>query len=334
MKKYAIAFAAFVLAFAGITFTKDIVLAEEAASDAATVGNSIRVQPTGIRLQLEPGEVIQGNSRSCRTSVTDSCSVKIVNEGDKAFKYKVYFGPYTISNGDNNNPQFVEGDKARYTQISRWLTVKNNDGEYVNEATFSIEPKEEQTVEFRITVPEDIPGGSQFGVLWAQILNEETQASGVQTSFQAGTTIIARSTGEANESGEISDMHMTGFALGGKLEAKAKVKNTGNTDFGIQYTYTAKTLFGKEVFTQSENTLAYPEVEYEPTIVWEDPPMLGILHTTYLVSAANDSKTISHIVIIMPLFAIILLILLLTVIVTWIIIIIRKRKERKARKLV
>lgn len=331
MKKYFVDLIVAALAFAGIISPMAWAEGEEQPSEV--VGNSLRMTPIGVRLRLTAGETLQGDMKACQTSVTDSCSVEVTNVGNQKFSYKVNFTPYSVIDSANN-AQFTEGQNASYTQIARWLQVRDQDGVYKDEATFTINPGETQKIYYRIQVPEDIPGGSQYAVLWAQIQNENANAGGIQTAGQVGSTIIGRSTGESNEAAELSNVKMSRFALGGELKASAKVKNAGNTDFDITYTYTATTLLGREVFKDTQQTLAFPGIEYEPSISWKEAPMLGILHTEFAISAGDKSETIRHIVIIMPLFAIILLILLLTVVITWIIIIIRKRKERKARKLV
>ena len=330
MKKYFVGLIVTALALLGVTAPAVYAEGEESGT---VEGSSLRMTPIGVRLRLTAGETLQGDMKACQTSVTDSCSVEVTNVGNQKFSYKVNFTPYSVV--DNaNNVQFTDGENSTHTQIARWLQVRDHDGVYKDSATFTIGPGETQKIYYRIQVPENIPGGSQYAVLWAQILNDNANASGIQTAGQVGSTIIGRSTGEANESAELSNVKMSWFALGGEIKAGAKVKNSGNTDFDVKYTYTANTLLGREVFKKSEQTLAFPGIEYEPSITWDEAPMLGILHTEFTISAGDKSETIRHIVIIMPLFAIILLVLLLTVIITWIIIIIRKRKERKARKLV
>ena len=146
--------------------------------------------------------------------------------------------------------------------------------------------------------------------------------------------VKARSTGDTRESADITEYNLQRFAFGGNLTASATVTNTGNTDFVAYYDYTAKTLFGKEIYTDSGDVSAFPDTTYHINIDWQDIPFLGIFQVNFRVSAAGTVTEESHIVVVMPVFIMVLLILLLTVIIVWIIIIIRKRQERKARKLV
>ncbi len=295
--------------------------------------NSLRVSPSGTRLSLVPGDLLVDEVPGCVSSVSDSCSVEVQNTGKKPFKYKVYFSPYVVS-GSDNKLSFAEEDSTSHTQISRWLKVKDSSGNYVKEATFSINPGETQTVKYQVEIPDDIPGGSQYAVLWAQIVSDDIGSSGIQTVGQVGSVISGSSATGTVRSAEISDVEMTRFTFGGSLHAGAKVRNTGNDDFSIDYTYVVNNFFGGERYRDQQSLAAYPETDYEINVNWEEPPLLGIFHVEFKVTAAGEEATKTGLVIIMPIFVLVLMILLLTIVIVWIIIIIRKRKERKARKLV
>lgn len=304
--------------------------AEEEEDPAA---NSLRISPSGTRLSLVPGDVLVDNVDGCISSVSDSCSVQVQNTGKKAFKYKVYFSPYVVS-GSDNKLSFAEEDSTSHTQISRWLKVKNADGEYVDEATFTINPGETQTINYQVTIPEDIPGGSQYAVLWAQIVSNDIGSSGIQTVGQVGSVISGSSATGTVRSAEILDVNMTHFTFGGGVHAGAKVRNTGNDDFTIDYSYVVNNFFGGERYRDEQSLAAYPETDYEIDVNWEEPPLLGIFHVQFKINAAGEEVVKSGVVIIIPIVVLILMILLLTIIIVWIIIVIRKRKERNARKLV
>lgn len=309
------------------------VLAEGEPEAPAEDANSLRVSPSGTSLSLTPGSVLEGNAEGCVSSLSSSCSIQVQNPGSRAFSYKVYVTPYLVT-GPDNELSFSDGGNTAHTQIARWVKVKNAEGQYVDEATFRIDPGETQTVEYQVTIPDDIPGGSQYAVLWAQIMNENEGAGGIQTLGQVGSVITGRSTTESRESADVLDLSMTRFTFGGGLKASAKVNNTGNTDFEIRSTYTARTFFGKEIHNDEKVQAAYPGINYDVNMEWNETPMLGIFNVEFKVSAAGSEQSQTHVVVIMPIFVMILLILLLTIIIVWIIIIVRKRKERKARKLV
>lgn len=303
------------------------------AEETQTPSTWLQISPTAVTVTLKGGDQIEGDSEQCPDDLDEGCAIEIKNIGTKPFRYKVYASPYVIK-GEQYELSFSESASTSYTQISRWITFLGEDGEYAKEVELTINPNETQVVHYRIDVPEDAPGGSQYAVIWAQTLGGDADASGVQTISQAGMVVSGRSIGNTNQSGDVDEYYFTRFSIGGSLEAKALVKNTGNTDFDAYYSYTARTLFGKELYVKKDAISTFPDTDYHISLSWDEPPLMGIFQVEFRVIASNTDRQETHIVIIMPIFVIILLILLLTVIIVWIIIIIRKRKERKARTLV
>lgn len=295
----------------------------------------IQMSPTAVTITLEGGDVITGNSDKCPTDVIDGgCVVEIKNVGSQAFRYKVYASPYVVK-GEDYSLDFSESASTTYTQISRWINFANENGGWSNTVTREIQPGETQTIAYRIDVPEDVPGGAQYAVIWAQTINDANGgSSGVSTLSQAGMVISGRSIGDTRQTADVYDYDFMRFTFGGALTAQAVIKNTGNADFEAHYNYSAKTLFGKEIYEDSGSIATFPDTEYHVNVNWENTPFLGIFRVTFALDGADARVSESHIVVIMPLFIMILLILLLTVVIVWIIIIIRKRKERKARTLV
>ncbi len=330
MKKNILGILAAVAMIAGAVALPTAVHAEEEPAKSTSV---IEISPNGARLIITGNQVIEGDNSNCpQNNNSDGCAVKVTNNGEEAFRYRVYVTPYVV--GQGNTLSFDDASSNSYTQLSRWITLKNSAGEYASEAQFTIQPGETQTIPYRVTVPQDIPGGSQYAVIWAQPIVDSNQA-GINTVGQVGSVIKGSTLGETNESVEIKEMGFTRFAFNGPLDAKIVYKNDGNTDFLAKYSYTARTFFGKEIYTSGELTQAsFPENEYTLEMSWDDVPFVGIFQVELNLLAAGESKTEKHVVVVMPIFIMVLLILLLTVIIVWIIIIIRKRKEHKARKLV
>lgn len=330
MKKTLLSILAGLAILGGVAMPSQLVFAEEKEQENES-RSALEITPSGARLTFAPGEVLEGHATHCPTG-DSGCSITVRNIGTGPVNFKVYMSPYVVS-GEANELSFSEDAATPRTQLSRWITVKNKEGEYVKEAIFHVEPNESYTVEYRIEVPEDIPGGSQYAVIWAQIMNDGT-GGGIETVGQIGAVLTGRSTEDSRETAEITEYDFTKFTFDGPLHASATVKNTGNVDFAAKYYYTAKTIFGKELYKKEDFIAAYPDTTYHINLDWEETPFLGIFQVEWKVVAADQTKTETAVVMIMPVIVIIVVILLLTVIIIWIIIISRKRKERKARKLV
>lgn len=307
----------------------------EGEGEEATPATWLQISPTAATVTLMGGQTLVDNADNCPKDLEEGCAVEVKNIGTEPFRYRMYVTPYVVS-GENYELDFSESASTSYTQISRWITFRTAEGSYAKEITATINPGESQIVRYRIEVPEDVPGGSQYAVIWAQTLPDSSKPNGVQTISQAGMVVYGRSIGDTRQSAEVNDYEFQGFSFGGNLTARATVKNTGNTDFDAYYYYTAKTFFGKEIYSKKDAISTFPDssTEYHIDVNWENPPLLGIFTVNFRVSAADTEIDKTKIVVIMPIFILILLILLLTVIIVWIIIIIRKRKERKARTLV
>ena len=312
----------------GSVLPSTAVWAEEGGGSA----NALELTPSGTRLTLSPGDVLEGKAEHCPRENEDGCAITVKNIGTAPVRYRVYASPYAVK-GENNELSFSEEASTTYTQLSKWITVKNADGEFASEAEFLVQPDEKQTVHYKVTVPDEIPGGSQYAVIWAQIVSDG-EGGGIETVGQVGAVLTGRSTEDIRETSTISDFDFKKFTFSGPLTASATVENTGNVDFAAKYYYTAKTIFGKELHKEEDMVAAYPDTTYHINYEWEEAPFLGIFHVEWKVVAADNEMSESHIVVVMPIIVIIVVILLLTVMIIWIIIISRKRKERKARKLV
>lgn len=328
MKKFILGGLAAILALGGGLVVAPV-QAEE-GNDAFASANTLQVAPSAVRITLEAGEVLQDNAEYCPSDNPKGCIIQVNNTGNTTFRYRVYTTPYVVK-GEDNALSFDE--VTAYTQLSRWITIRNQAGEYVKEAQFTIGAGESQTIHYRIDIPDDIPGGSQYAVIWAQVLSDGGGSS-IQTTGQVGSVITGRSTGDTHETAEITEYDFQKFAFSGPLKANATIKNTGNTDFAAHYSYVARTFFGKELFKDDGMIPAYPGSTYKVETTWEDVPFFGLFQVEFKITAAGEERSESRLVVVMPVIMIILFILLLTVIIAWIIIIIRKRKERKSRKLV
>lgn len=322
---------ALVCACLGALFIASPVSAEEDANKEI----ELQVSPTTVNVTMQGGEVIEGDSDTC-TTVGEfyGCHVELQNNGSAPLNVRVYVTPYSITTEDNE-ANFTDDDYT-YTQIARWLKLDDGNGNFSSSVKRTINPGESISVPFRITVPEDIPGGMQRAVIWAEAENSGNRSGGlgINANPRAAISITGRSIGDVRQTSEITDYGFDRFKFSGPLTAHATVKNTGNTDFTINSYYTVKTLFGKVLEEKTDATAAYPEVEYHLNMNWENTPYLGIFLINYKISTGSSVKDETHVAMILPIPILLLIILLLTIIIIWIIIIIRKRQERKARMLV
>lgn len=293
------------------------------AEDAVKPAVWLQISPVSNRIALESGSQLE-------------YSFNVENIGSEAFSYNVYAAPYSVTDGSY---ELNFSEETPRTQLSRWVTFKNAEGNYVERATYTIQPGEKQPIDYRVTVPADIPEGGQYATIFAESNPDSTvESSGIKTVSRVGLVLYGRTNGATDEAAEINDLTLATFLTKGTVKSSVSIKNSGNTDFETRYNLIVKSLFGKVVYDNTQDrTNIYdvlPDTKRDVTIEWKDTPAFGIFHATVTVSALGQTEEISRIILIMPAFVIVIMVLLLTILIIWLTILVRKRKAQKSRLIV
>lgn len=292
----------------------------EVRADDGPVNSWLQVAPVSNRVKLIPGSTLE-------------YSLIVSNIGNQNFDFSVYSAPYSIVDEDYNLSFSNENQR---TQLSRWIQFINTDGSLTDKFKGTVAAGEQMAVNYRITVPDDVPSGGQYAVILTQTENDnEAESVGVQTVSRVGTVIYGRTDGDTNEKAELLSMDIPTFKTQGKINASSVVKNTGNTDFEAKYRFVVTSIIGKELYVSENSHLILPDTQRKAEFVWDDTPAIGIFQVHYQIETYGEmlkEKTVY--VMIVPIYLIVIMILLLTFAVIWIIMLIRKRKERKSRLLV
>lgn len=297
------------------------------AEEAAKPDIWLQISPVANRVTLNPGAEL-------------TYKMEVDNIGGKKFKFRVYATPYSIA---NEAYEVNFNNETNRTQISRWISfnqnmaaTKDSEKDWKNEATFEIEPDGRQEIEYKISVPADIPEGGQYATIFAEsIPEEEATTTGVRAISRVGLIIYGSTSGNTVESVEISNLSTKSFLTGGKITSEVDIKNTGNTDFNATVEMKIEKLIGGSV---AEFKNPYPVIPDAPTrhavLEWEDTPTFGIFKVKTIVKALDQTVEENKIVVILPIWIIIIMLVLLTIIVAWLIILIRKRRAQKSRLIV
>lgn len=312
---------------------------QDVSSEQPTIGTSISITPVSKVLRL-----------SASSTYDDILSV--TNNGSESIKFEVYAAPYSyIYSEENDTYSLGFSRENNYTQITRWISVMDKSGEYVEKPTFTAAPGETVDVHYRITTPDSVPDGGQYAVLFAHTLSDPSTTSGVRTEASPGMVIYGKTDGETLTSFEVSNIEISKtiekeitVEENGKnvrknttinhINASAKVKNTGNVDFNARGVLKVTGIFGGDYYETPENesrVSIIPESELTLSDEWEDTPGFGLYKATWTVTVNGESETKEMVVCLISPSVIIISIILLTIIITWIIISVRKRKERRSR---
>lgn len=332
MKKTFIRIVSLALVFgigAGFWFVNPAIAEEGEPAEEANPGTSISLSPVSKVLDL-----------SSNSKYDDSLEVK--NDGKSNMDIEVYAAPYSyVYSEEDDAYKLGFSNENNFTQITRWITFKDNGGSWVKKANYTIKPGDTLKVDYRITTPDNIPAGGQYAVIFAHTLSATTNASGIKTEASPGMIVYGRSTeGEAVISAEISDMKVeqrpNEESKKNNFFASAKVKNTGNVDFSAVGVLKIDPIFGGgsyETASTGNNARVsvIPEAELVVSDEWADSPGFGVYKVTWTVTAGEATETVEKIVFVNPVPFIIITILLLTIITIVVIIKLRKRKERSSR---
>ena len=332
MKSYISKISAFLAAVTlGLSFCSGAVFAEgeENNADSGTPATSVSISPVSKILQL-----------SANSNYEDKFTV--TNNGGEKMPFEVYASPYSYTYSESEDAYKLGfNNENNYTQITRWVTFKDVNGNYVEKANFTAEPNSTVDVYYKISTPASIPAGGQYAVLFAHTLSGTVNASGIKTEASPGLVIYGRAEGDTIVTSEISNLEIKDkVTVDGDVKTQisgtGKVKNTGNVDFMASGKLKVTGIFGISYYeTPASSTRArisvIPESELVVSDTWDETPYFGLFNVSWTVDAAGNTETFSKMVLIMPLPIIVLMILLLTIIIIWIIMLIRKRKERRAK---
>lgn len=281
----------------------------------------MRITPVSNYFSLEVGAVHDYN-------------LTISNKGSEKFIFQLYASPYSIADADyamvfdNNSP-------TKYNQIANWISFKNSEGDYEKKPQYEIQPGEDKLIQYRIDIPDSIPDGGQYCVIFAEtISDQESTTSSINAISRVAFSIVGHGAGNTINSGEIEEFWITAPFSTDDIPVGTKVKNTGNTDFEMVYAYKVFSIFGKEIYSDNSSYIVLPETERRLTLNWDKAPLFGMFKARFSVAALDMVRDETKFVVIMPTFILIILLILLTIIVLWIIITIRKRKERSTRLVV
>ncbi|MBQ6396347.1 hypothetical protein IJH89_02045 [Candidatus Saccharibacteria bacterium] len=314
MKKLACSLLGIVLTVVAILTLKTTPVSAAAVMKITPVANAINIKPGNVQ----------------------NYQFTLENTGTEDFKFKLYTAPYNVVNEDYD----VDfSNETNYNQIMRWITFQDDSGSFVSNPVYKLGAGEKKTIIYRVSVPEDLQDGGQYCMIFAESLPESNEGEGavsvgLGTVSRVSLIILGHGDGEAKDISEITDYSLTGLFTSHNIDASAKVKNSGNTDFLATYTLSVDSIFGTPLYAANDNFVVLPQTERRFTTSWGEAPLFGIFRVKFRVDALEKSAEEKHIILILPAFMIIILLLLLTSISVWAIILLRKRKERSSRLVV
>ncbi|MCR5832577.1 MAG: hypothetical protein K6G36_01355 [Candidatus Saccharibacteria bacterium] len=287
-----------------------VALAEECGA-----GAGVLVNPISKNLTIEGG-----NSR-----IDDSFTVQ--NQANKETVFKIYAAPYS----DDENKKDFESETT-YTQISRWIKFLDASGGVVDTLEIRVAPCAKREVNFRVLVPESIPDGGQYAVIFTESENSGGDAV-ISSSSRVGMLIYAHvNGGETVREFDVAESYLEKGVRDDKtaIYAGIKITNNGNIDSDVKGTLVIKTLLGREVYNKVTGASLLPGSSRTIENIWEETPYLGLFVADYTVEVDGKTEVVmTKVILILPLPILVVIVLALIVVVVGIVSFIKKRRNRK-----
>lgn len=268
----------------------------------------LQISPVRLDLDLEPG-------------TTSTGTFEVQNTGLKAYDFVLGVDPYSVT---DENYSIDSETRTAYTDIVDWITFSQNEGH--------VEPNQNQEITVTVTVPDDVPAGGQYAMIYAEMVrDDELESTGVAVNHRVALLVFSEVEGNTRREGQVLETKIPSILFNPPITATSLVENTGNVHATAYYTLQVFPLFGdEEVYTNEENpaTLTIlPETQRFNSISWDGAPQLGIFRVRETVTILDDTQTIEKIVFLCPIWFLFLILLIIFFVIFWLVSRARSRKS-------
>lgn len=278
------------------------------SADGAKPDYRLQISPVRLDLDLEPG-------------TTSTGTFEVQNTGLKAYDFVLGVDPYSVT---DENYSIDSETRTAYTDIVDWITFSQNEGH--------VEPNQNQEITVTVTVPDDVPAGGQYAMIYAEMVrDDELESTGVAVNHRVALLVFSEVEGNTRREGQVLETKIPTILFNPPITATSLVENTGNVHATAYYTLQVFPLFGdEEVYTNEENpaTLTIlPETQRFNSISWDGAPQLGIFRVRETVTILDDTQTIEKIVFLCPIWFLFLILLIIFFVIFWLVSRARSRKS-------
>ena len=285
---------------------------------------SMTLSPSTQTLELKPND-------------TYDSSVSVSNSGKIPINFTVKTTPFQVQANDGEYSADFSSVN-RYTELANWIKLDKTE--------YHIEPGETAEVKFHIEVPEKTVGGGQYAAIMMYTEDSADPDATVRTASQLAAILYGHVEGdEMKVEGTITEYGFPRLVAGGPLEISASAENTGNVDFVIRHSVSAKNFFtGEEYFGPSmvesdgtansiHETVIMPGTTRTDIIIWENAPTIGLYRVEQTITILDETITEEKLVLFCPIWILVLIAVLVILLILWIIFSIIKRRRNRPQVL-
>ena len=271
----------------------------------------LEISPVSTRVSLNQKEQKPG-------------TVEVKNYGNEPLNIRVY--PTPFSNADGNRNFKNESD---YTKISHWIKIKDDSGNYQDSVTFTMTPKQTKTISYRIDVPSNAPAGGQYATIFFESLDDQKNEESIKTTTRVGMLIYANVAGELIREANITNIRTNSFITSDNLKVSYTVENKGNIDFQASTTLQVSSLFGRQLYNETELTTVFPDSSENVEFEWKNTPGFGLYNLHYKIRALDQTIEKNELILVASPFALVITGILIVVLILAIVYRARLNKTRK-----
>lgn len=296
-----------------------------APSVMAATSNALTVSPMYQSIIVNPGE-------------SQKVSFRVSNPADakQDMHYELSVEPFYV----NEQNEVTYQEESNHSEITNWVT-------FDTPTEGKIEPNSDEEIIFTINVPDSAPAGGQYLSVMVTEKNEDdttedsssasndSRGANIKETWRIAHLVYAEVTGDITRRGEITDVSVPSFLLGGSISGSSLVKNLGNVHGDAKYTLQVYPLFSdEEIYTNEEDPetkTILPDREYYATTSWDETPAIGIFNVVYTVEFGDATAQVSKLVIVCPIWLLFLILFIVIILIIWIVMRMRAR-GKESRK--
>ncbi len=259
-------------------------------------GISLGVYPPILQIDSTPPAIIQA-------------PVTIENLGDNSLNLTIDFKPFTTSDREDGQIQYISDSEANYIDPIIFQRVKIFDptsslGQAITQ--LSLAPKQKKELIIRIDLPrEEPPGDYYFSILFLTRANEPTESNSSQSVSGIASNVLLSIGPKGKIKGEIQEFSSPLFMDKGPVPFTVRVKNTSNHFINPKGYILIKNIFGQTVGRVDliqTNVLAntvrnMPSTDFlseETGAFWPEKFVLGIYKATLTLALSDQGPILAR----------------------------------------
>lgn len=250
----------FLLTFTAILFLPHTVAAQQSAG--------ITIIPPKFELFANPGDV-----------VTET--IRVRSDSEIPLVFGILVEDFS-SAGEDGNVVLEEGESDASYSLKSWIEPSSEN--------IQLQPGEETTFPFTITVPRDAEPGGHYASVLFQLGGGSTEPGVTNVQHRVGSLVLLRVSGNVVEEAAIETFNTPVYSQSSPIAFQLRVKNDGTTHIRPTGTIIITNMFGQKVDEIPLNSAnVFPGAVRRMETEWNPGNVLGHYTATLVATYGQQS---------------------------------------------